>query len=169
MYKRLIIATFDDVVNIWTDKLWPNRKSAIEPTSAMTWDRQIDMSLMEAKPTFFTYQIRTYANSPWITIGTSSGFAAGKGDYRVRGLYVNKEYRDMDIGTTLLYAVEGQAVKENCNRIWGLPRANAIDFYEKYGLLRTSELVEEGVEFGPNYYAEKFIVPDPKLYPEINV
>ena len=29
--------SFDTILPIWQDKLWPNRQSAIEPVSAMTW------------------------------------------------------------------------------------------------------------------------------------
>ena len=50
--------SFDTILPIWRDKLWPNRESAIEPISAMTWPFEgapdpIDMSIFDYEPTFW--------------------------------------------------------------------------------------------------------------------
>ena len=58
--------TFEDVKPIWEQELWPNRKSAIEPMSVMTWPfegdpEEYDMNIMEKyEPTFICLEICDY-------------------------------------------------------------------------------------------------------------
>ena len=47
-YKSKIV-DFKTILPIWNDKLWPQRKSSINPMSSMTYDRKYDNEIYEKK------------------------------------------------------------------------------------------------------------------------
>lgn len=139
--------TFDEIRPIWTESLWPGRVSSIEAVSALNINRNIDMSIMSATPTFVGF----YDDEK--LVGVNSGFKTEPGMYRSRGLYVMPEYRHRRISQDLLQAIQDQAIAENCRMLWSLPRQAAFAAYAAFGFQQTSAWFD--MEFGPNCVAVK--------------
>ena len=143
---------FDIILPIWDNYLWPRRKSPIKPMSSMTYDGGYDMSIYEKySPSFFA----VYENNT--IIGVNSCHRTQSAQSRSRGIWVDPKYRNQGVAGLLFDAVDDIARKENCTEIWSLPRKSALSAYERYGYVRTSDFISEGVEFGPNCYVCKLL------------
>jgi GNAT superfamily N-acetyltransferase len=121
------IITWAEILDIWSTKLWPNRVSPIQPNSAMCYLQGHDMFNMQAQPTFFAYKINGNI------VGVNSGHATNNNTYRSRGLWVDTNFRNQGIGKQLLLATINQAVNENSNMIWSLPRQTSWNTYKSAG------------------------------------
>jgi len=143
------------IEDVWTTKLWKGRVSPIKPTNGLLYKGGYDRGIEDNKPTFFG----VYDGD--ILVGVNSGHAAEQTErgnyYRSRGIYVFPDYRGKGIANMLLSATEQQALAENCNYLWSIPRKQSIRAYTYFGFIRTSDYFDEGMEFGPNAYVEKFI------------
>lgn len=143
--------TFQEILPIWRDQLWPNRVSKIETHSAMTWpythiNQSYDMNAFSYPVTFFG--IYDQEN----LIAVNSGHLTTQTEYRSRGLWVDPDYRGNKLAQTILLATIDQAKQENAKMIWSIPRLSALPAYERVGFKTVGEIVDEGVEFGPNIY-----------------
>jgi GNAT superfamily N-acetyltransferase len=136
--------TFEEILPIWRDHLWPNRESAIEPNSAMCLHGGYDMYNMSTKPTFFAYKVDGKI------AGVNSGHMCSERHYRSRGLFVFSEYRGMGIGTKLLMATIEQGRKENALLCWSYPRNTSWMTYHYAGFYLKSDYEES--ETGLNAY-----------------
>ena len=146
-----MISTTDVITinKIWTEHLWPNRISKIEPHSAMLLDRTYDIKNFDYTATYFLYQVDGKI------AGCNSGHKCSDNTYRSRGLYVFPEYRKQGIGKELLVATILQGKKENCNLVWSYPRYESWTTYKSAGFELISEWAES--ETGINAYcAHKF-------------
>jgi len=94
--------TFDDILPIWKDKLWPGRESEIKPTNGIKFMGGFDKEIENNTPTFFGAFINDEL------VGVNSGFGTGIYSYRSRGLYVEPEHRKQKIAQSLLLAVKDQ-------------------------------------------------------------
>lgn len=145
---------FSDVFGIWRNLLWPDRESAIESHSAMTWpwsdQPEYDMSVFEYDATFWC------ARSGSDIIAVNSGHRTSQTDYRTRGIWVDPKHRLSDISQTLFALVTAQAVTEHCDRLWSLPRQSAIKAYTKSGFVPRGEYIETETS-DANIYAEKIL------------
>jgi GNAT superfamily N-acetyltransferase len=135
---------YNDIYPIWKFHLWPDRKSRIEPTSAMVYKDGYDVKNLYQTPIFFAYIIDDNI------AGVNSGHLCSDDSYRSRGLFVFDKYRKKGIGTELLLATIEQAKKSNASMIWSYPRSNSWTTYERAGFTLTSSW-EEG-ESGLNAY-----------------
>ena len=150
MSFNAITGTFQDVKNIWNEKLWPDRKSTIKEMSSMQYLGGFDMAIYEKyKPTFF---IVKYGNT---IVGVNSGHRTKDRLYRSRGIWVDPEYRRHGVAQLLFDMTEKQAKKENCDAVWSMPRKSALSAYEKFGFVKQGDFFDEGVEFGPNCWVLK--------------
>ena len=148
--------TFDEICTIWKAELWPKRVSAIEPHSAMTWPfennpNQYDMSIFEYTPIFWG----TYIDNK--LVGVNSGHRTTDAQYRSRGIWVDPSYRKHGVAQILFTMTEHQAILEECNMIWSIPRKSALPAYTKFGFVTVGDYFDEGMEFGPNICVEKRI------------
>lgn len=158
MKRECIIerVSFDVILPLWQSELWPGRRSPIESTSAMRWLGGIDMSLMQAAPTFW---LARDPARPVIRLGVLSGhaggFIEGRKAYRIRGLWVAPEERRHGVAKKLIDAAITQARVEACEKIWTYPRRDSLPFYESVGFQRVGEWIEDNgrAEFGPNCFA----------------
>lgn len=143
--------TFSEIKYIWLNYLWLDRKSPIKPTNGLLlgggWIKDIESNT----PTFWGI----FDNDK--LIGVNSGHKAENNMYRSRGIYVFPEYRGQGIAQKLLKATEEQAKKENCSKIWSMPRESSLKTYLKFGFKLYSDNQAVGMEFGPNYYVIKDI------------
>lgn len=119
--------SFEEVLPIWKNYLWPLRQSKIETNSAMVLLNGIDMYNMCTKPTFFGYFVNEKL------VGVNSGHMCDNDQYRSRGLYVMEEYRGLSIGKELLIATIKQGLKEKANLCWSYPRKTSWKTYESAG------------------------------------
>lgn len=121
------VITWEEIHDIWSTKLWTNRVSPIKPNSAMCYLQGHDMFNMQTLPTFFACKIDNEI------VGVNSGHATINNSYRSRGLWVDPVFRKQGIGKALLLATISQAVNENSNMIWSLPRQTSWNTYKSAG------------------------------------
>lgn len=136
--------TFDEILPIWDNYLWPDRVSEITPTSAMSFMGGYDLQNMCHEPTFFAYMLDGEI------AGVNSGHMCKDNDYRSRGLYVFEKFRGRGIGTILLEATIEQARKEEASLCWSYPKDSSWRTYSKAGFILVSDW--EDAENGTNAY-----------------
>jgi GNAT superfamily N-acetyltransferase len=143
--------TFEQILPVWQNKLWPNRVSLIETHSAMTWpithrSQPYCMDVFNYPATFFGIFDQDKL------VAVNSGHLTTQQEYRSRGLWVDPDYRGMGLAQIILLATINQAKKEGAKMIWSIPRLTALPAYERVGFKTVGDRVDEGVEFGPNIY-----------------
>lgn len=136
--------SFDEILIIWKNHLWPNRVSEITANSAMCFLEGYDLFNMQTTPTFLAYMIDNKI------AGVNSGHMCNNSHYRSRGLYVFEEYRGNGLGTILLKATIEQAIKENASMCWSYPKDTSWKTYSRAGYRLASEF--EISENGTNAY-----------------
>lgn len=155
---------FKDVKPIWEQELWPNRKSAIEPMSVMTWPfegspEEYDMSIMEKyEPTFIIVDVEvsdrgvTYRK----LVGVNSGHRTSDMHYRSRGIWVDPKYRKKGVAQTLFLMTAHQGKIEGCEMIWSLPRKTALSAYTNFGFETVGDFIETETS-DSNIYVKKIL------------
>lgn len=138
---------FEQILPIWKSFLWKDRVSAITPTSSMKLDRTNDVSIHTKYTPYFC---GVYVDG--VIAGVNSCHQTGENEFRSRGIYVFPEYRMMGLSQHLFQFVEDRAFENKCSVLWSLPRVSALDAYKKFGFKECSEIINNGVEFGPNVY-----------------
>ena len=125
--------TFDIILPIWRNHLWPNRISAIEPTSAMKFLGGYDIESMRNTPHFFA----------WIQdkkiLGVNSGHLCYDNSFRSRGLYVFPEHRGKGIAQELLKATITEGKSQSADFIWSYPKQSSWKSYESVGFQLASD------------------------------
>lgn len=144
--------SYDDVLPLWEEYLWPGRESRIGPMSSMLYYGGYNLDIYGIyEPTFFGI----YDNEE--LVGVNSGHRTDYNAYRSRGLYVNPSFRGLGIGKRLLLATCNKAREEQCNFAWSMPRKGSEFAYTSVGFELTSDWFNEGVEFGPNAYCIMYL------------
>lgn len=152
MIKRI---PFEYIYPIWKDKLWPDRLSDIETHSALTWPFEgepdsIDMNIFNYEPTF----LGVFMDNK--LVGVNSGHRTADHQYRSRGIWVDPDYRMHGISQQLFAATQQQAVEEQCDMIWSIPRKTALKAYTKFGFETVGDYF--GTETADaNIYVRKYI------------
>lgn len=136
--------SFEEILYIWSNFLWKERKSTIEKNSAMTYLGGLDMSNMYSKPTFIA------AIESNRIIGVNSGHLCKDNGYRSRGLYVHEQYRKKNVGYSLLCETIEIAKKEKADYVWSYPKQTSWKTYQKAGFVLSSPW--EMSELGYNAY-----------------
>jgi GNAT superfamily N-acetyltransferase len=142
----MMTITFDEILPIWRDYLWPNRKSEITTNSAMCFLNGYDLSNMETIPTFFAYKI------DGATAGVNSGHMCKNLEYRSRGLFVFEKFRGRGIGKKLLVATIDQARLEGATMCWSYPKDTSWRTYASAGFMLASDFLPS--ETGKNAFCE---------------
>ena len=154
---KCVQSTFDEIYDIWHDKLWPDRVSKIKPLSSLCW--QLPNTIIKDKTIFDKYSPTFWTiESGDKIIGVNSGFRTEEKVYRSRGLYVDLEYRGQGLSQILLRRAMNQGKREDCHWIWSMPRKTALPVYQKMGFKKRGKWLEEEVEFGPNCLATRQII-----------
>lgn len=125
--------SYEEILPIWQNELWVDRKDPIEPISWMKYlGGYEDNSKMPA--TFLGY----YEDGK--LVGVNSGHQCMDGSYRSRGLLVNSAYRGKGIAKQLLLAtIEAGKGSEF---IWSFPRKSSWPTYQSVGFSLASEWSE---------------------------
>jgi len=153
---KIKLVEFEDILPVWRDKLWPGRNSAIEHFSAMTIDRDYDMSFADSEPVF----LAGYEGDRIVAVNSChlAGYnACGDLMARSRGLWVDPEFRGKGYGYKILDRSCDMAGGLGAVLVWSFPRQSSFQTYEKVGFVQLSDWLEDG-EFGPNCYAAKRLV-----------
>lgn len=120
--------SWPEIEKIWKKKLWPNRITPIEPTSAMCFLGDYDMNNMIVTPTFFGYFVKGKL------VGVNSGHQCPKSNsYRSRGLWVDPKHRGKGIGKILLNVTIAEGFNSGHNMIWSYPRKSSWSTYKSVG------------------------------------
>ena len=155
--------SFDEIYPVWDKRLWPGRKSKIEPMSSLVGNSRLflswgnseikkDSSIFDKyEPKFFAFVIDDEV------VGVNSGFRTEVSVYRSRGLWVDPNHRGLGLGQQLLTQATKLAKEEICKVIWSMPRKSAMETYESVGFNKIGEWLDETVEFGPNAVAYKYL------------
>jgi len=130
--------SFDQILPVWQNELWPDRQSAIETHSAMTWpyswpEKEIDMEIFNYDATFFG------VFSKQKLIGVNSGHKSSEVEYRSRGIWVDPAFRKTGVAQTLFDMTADQALTEGCEMIWSIPRKTALKAYTKFGFMTVGD------------------------------
>jgi GNAT superfamily N-acetyltransferase len=147
--------SFETILPIWQNELWPNRQSAIEPMSAMTWPFEgspdpIDMSIFDYTPTFWGVYVDDKL------VGVNSGHRTANVQYRSRGIWVDPDYRGRGIAQRLFSMTQHQALVEGCLLVWSIPRKTALSSYTKFGFETVGGYIETETA-DANIYVKKFL------------
>lgn len=129
---KIIRLSFEQIISVWQNHLWPDRESPIESHSAMTWPfegnpEQYDMNVFNYPATFWGVYIDNKL------VGVNSGHKTTDTQYRSRGIWVDPEYRKQGVAQNLFNMTKHQAVLEKADMIWSLPRKTALPAYERFG------------------------------------
>lgn len=140
MTMNIIRLSFEDILDVWHEHLWPNRQSPIESHSVMTWPYegnpdQYDMNIFNFPASFFG----VCENDK--IIGVNSGHRTTHEQYRSRGIWVHPDYRRKGASQMLFNAVKNQALSENCRMIWSIPRKTALPAYTKFGFQTVGDFI----------------------------
>ena len=139
--------TFEEILPVWRDQLWPNRESPIEPLSAIDEDGSINMKLMLSHP----YFLGAYLDDQ--IIGVLSGFKTSAKSFRSRGLWVAPEQRGLGLARKLMADLERLAREAECDNLWTMARQDAWLFYRRLGFQQ--KLTIERYEYGPHVICAK--------------
>lgn len=151
--------SFDLVLPIWQNYLWPGRKTPIESFSALKRTGGINLDYKNRDLYFFS-AVKMIHNehgedlSKPALMGVVSGHQTENYEFRLRGLYVFEKYRNQGVGHALLQEVESKAILLQSRLMWSLPRKTNFIFYQKNGFKQVSDWSHE-YEFGPNCTAVK--------------
>ena len=144
---------FESIATIWGEKLWPDRSSAIEPISVMTWPFEgdpepFDMGIFAYPPTFWGIEVDNRI------VGVNSGHRTSPMHYRSRGIWVEPAYRGRGFANKLFTFTEHQAILEGCEMIWSIPRKTALSSYTKYGVETVGDFIKTETS-DANIYVKK--------------
>lgn len=133
--------SFEQIVRVWQNELWPDRESPIETHSAMTWpfswpEKEFDMSIFDYDATFFG------VFSKQKLIGVNSGHRSSEVEYRSRGIWVDPSFRKTGVSQLLFDMTQDQAMSEGCDMMWSIPRKTALPAYTKFGFMTVGDYFE---------------------------
>lgn len=155
----VVVTTIDyeTILPVWTNLLWPGRVTPIRPVSTMMLLGGYDMSILTKyiDDALFFGVFDTNGD----IAGVFSGHPTSDRDYRGRGLYVRPDAEQQGIGTALVEAVVNMASTAGRDICWSLPRVPNVPFFQSCGFVPMSGPTSEGMEFGPNVYMGRAIIP----------
>jgi GNAT superfamily N-acetyltransferase len=140
---------FDQIREIWHLRLWPERKSKIEPVSIINHLGKLDSRIKKNHPFFWGILKNNEI------VGVVSGVQTSATHFRSRGIWVKEDCRGLKYGSFLLQAVFERALSLNCTIVWSMPRCQSWEFYEKNGFIIQEKI--DTYEFGPHYLACKLL------------
>lgn len=147
-YIMLIIKeiSFDAILTVWKNQLWPGRLSPIEPFSAMRFMGEYSSNFAKLPQVF----LGGYQDNKLVAV--NSLHLAEKYMARSRGLWVDSNFRGAGFGTKILIETGVYAKELGADAIWSFPRQSSITTYKSAGYIQISHWLDDG-EFGPNCYA----------------
>jgi len=152
MRYHLKQVTFEDILPVWSNKLWPGRQSPIKPMSSMTLSKEYDMDIYENYTPYFW---AVYHEDKIVAV--NSGHQTSATEFRSRGLYTDPDHRGQGLAKMLLNELLMCATAEGCHLVWTVPRKGSEHAYLKSGFVLYGDWFDEGMEYGPNIYSVCYI------------
>lgn len=135
LWKNYVDEGYDiSKVNIWTQKNYCYRI-----LKHFNNEQLVDL----LKPIYIAYFVDDDI------VGVESGYKTNIDYYRIRGLWVDKSYRNKKIATELVKWFENKSKEKY---IWTIPRQTSLEFYLKLGFKITGTVKSI---YGENYFAVK--------------
>lgn len=128
--------SYEDILPIWEERLWVDRKDPIEKVSWMPYLDLGDYIQPPEEPTFFAWFDKDKI------VGVNSGHMCADNSYRSRGLWVDEAYRGQGLGAQLLFANIRDGLNRKADFIWSFPRKSSWRTYERVGFKLTSDWIE---------------------------
>lgn len=136
--------TWEEILPIWEEHLWPDRTDAIESNSAMNFIDERQLSKDTEHPLWEdvqTYDLENMKTTPTFwgafhndkLVGVNSGHMCIDKLYRSRGLVVLPEYRNLQIAQKLLMKTISQAKHEGAIACWSYPKQSVQKVYSRQG------------------------------------
>ena len=138
--------SFEEILPIWSQLLWPSRKSLIEETSVIKLGGGYEMDYLQHPATFFGYKKGA------CLAGVVSCFPTAKNEFRLRGLFVRPEHRGQGLAKALVQKTALFSLHQGGQKMWSLPRVENKPVYAKLGFSSFLNITHQ-FEFGPHYYA----------------
>ena len=145
----LLKCSFQEVLPIWRDELWPKRITAIEKTNPLLFKKGWNLQ-HQSTEVFF---MKVEKNKKIIAVCSMQKTADQ--EFRSRGLWVSEEFRKQGIGSKLFQALEKEALSRGCSRLWTLARHSSLIFYTKMGMKDCGKTYD--FEYGPHYWMLKIM------------
>ena len=146
--------TFEDILSVWQDDLWPDRVSDYETHSAMTWpytsETVYDMSIFDYPAVYWGF----WHNDQ--LCGVNSGHATSDSEYRSRGLWVDPAWRSQGLGLALLTQTINHAESEGYVMCWSLPRVRALNVYVRAGFSEVGDVISTETS-NHNQYVRRYL------------
>lgn len=137
--------SFEEIEQIWSKYLWPDRISKIEPISLIDRDGNIDKQILEiAKPKF----LKLHSGNE--VFGVTSFLMTEPHVWRLRGTWVDESLRRRNLGSQLLQ--ESMSLIKEVDlkpSVWTMARKNSDSFYLKNGFVKKKLITN--YEFGPHF------------------
>lgn len=144
---QIIDSTFESILPIWQNQLWPGRFGI----ASFSW-----MKLGGGHYGFFEPQ-KKFWQIEWDdkVVGVLSAHALPENAFiRTRGLWVDEAYRRKKVASHLLLEATNWARAQGAEILWTYPRQEAWSVYEKCGFLQVGPWLQD--EKGQiNCYASK--------------
>lgn len=144
---KIVPSTFNEILPVWRDHLWPGRTSPLREHSSMRLEGGFDPDIYKNEVYFYKIVVDD------VLAGTNSVFKTGDGEFRSRGLYVFPEFRGRSLSRTLLEEAIAYTERQGGKVLWSLPRVRALPAYESVGFKKLRAAQDQDMEFGPNVYA----------------
>lgn len=141
---KIEVLHFADIKAIWSNNLWPQRKSLIEEVSYIDHNGDIDMRIRNwAAPVFLGSRLNDRI------VAVTSFYQTNAEYWRLRGTWIHEDLRGHKMGKRLITEVV-QFVKnrQHNGRIWTMARESSVQFYLKNQFEIRQKIV--GYEFGPH-------------------
>jgi len=149
---------FAKILPVWRDLLWPGRVSTIRPYSTMVYLGGKDQSISTKYADDARFFSVTDQDGNRL-VGVFSGHPTSDTHYRGRGLYVNPDYQRLGVGTMLVQTVVNAAQVADRDVCWCIPRVANVAFFQSCGFVQTSAETTIDMEFGPNVYMARALLP----------
>ena len=136
----------DTILHIWKSKLWTGRVSPIESHSAMM--------ITPGKYDINNFSLPLWCYGCYIDdklVGVNSGHLCTDGLLRIRGFWVDENYRKRGIGTSLLVRTIEDAKENKINGIWAYPRKTSWPIFESLGFIQISNWEESEMSDANTY------------------
>jgi predicted GNAT family N-acyltransferase len=143
------LSTFNEILPIWSQYLWPGRLSPIEPVSCINSNSEIDVNIMSYSPVF-----AKIAKGSQI-LAVSSIHQTGFAEFRLRGNWVSEQHRGQGYGKNIITQLMEVIPFKSGDFVWTMARLHNKDFYKKIGF--SEDYLTEKFEFGPHCVMKRIL------------
>lgn len=114
---------FSDILFVWQNELWPNRKSLIEPVNAIGIGSELDFNIMSSVPVFYGI----YLNGE--IVPCLSSHASSLFEFRIRGMCTRAECRKRCFASSLVDHLLEYARCQDFKTAWIMTRIVNEEFF----------------------------------------